>query len=276
MKYSQVFLKRAPCAALRPFVEQLWATSGNQSSARSVRRERVLPTGKAHIVFRLDNSQIRLFTSAADTKGYTVGSAAISGARVQPYYKETAAHAPSVGMVLRPGALAFLTGCAANNFSDTHTHLDAIWSPFALKQITERLNQTISISARLDLIETALLQRLPRVRGIHPAIAHALERFQSDTNIADIVAETNISHRHFIRIFETTVGLTPKSYQRVQRLNQALNAIQKQPQSTWVEIAHTTGFSDQAHLNREFAALAGVTPTQYRQLSQQSSHHLPV
>ena len=126
------------------------------------------------------------------------------------------------------------------------------------------------------MIEDFLMRRFPSVRGIHPDIAHALSRFTSGARIADVVSETGFSHRHFIKVFEATVGLTPKRYRRVQRFNHVLNVNKTYPNVSWAEIAAESGFADQAHLNREFVALAGITPTRYRQLSRESTHHLPV
>lgn len=41
---------RAPCAALRPFIEVLWASNGNTQLPTNVTRQLTLPTGLAHIV----------------------------------------------------------------------------------------------------------------------------------------------------------------------------------------------------------------------------------
>ena len=73
------------------------------------------------------------------------------------------------------------------------------------------------------------MRRFPPVRGIHPAIAHALTQFTSGKKIADVVSETGLSHRHFIKVFEATVGLTPKRYRRVQRFNHVLNVNKTYP-----------------------------------------------
>lgn len=230
----------------------------------------------AHFVLRLDGSSIRIFDGPGDPKGTAVGSSVIGGAYAAPYHKEFDATSPSVGMVLRPGGLKLISGAPANAFSGTHTTLDAVWQHSTIAEIVDRMGDARTLDLRLDAMEQFLLLRLPSVRAVLPEIAHALKGFTVGAKIADVVAEIRLSHRHFIKHFESTVGLTPKRYLRVQRFNRVMNVSRAHPALTWAEISAATGFSDQAHLNREFLALAGITPSQYRKRSLESAHHLAV
>lgn len=44
----------------------------------------------------------------------------------------------------------------------------------------------------------------------------------------------------------------------------------------WAELALEAGYSDQAHLTREFGELAGLSPVQFRRLSPAARLHVPV
>ena len=48
------------------------------------------------------------------------------------------------------------------------------------------------------------------------------------------------------------------------------------PRVAWANLALSAGFSDQAHLVREFRALSGLTPGQYRRLAPTGSRHVPI
>ena len=84
--------------------------------------------------------------------------------------------------------------------------------------------------SRLDAFERLLAQRLPVVRGLHPAVARALERLGSPTAVHEVVKQSGYSHRRFITLFSRAVGLTPKMYARVMRFQRAL----RRYGNTWV------------------------------------------
>jgi transcriptional regulator GlxA family with amidase domain len=64
-----------------------------------------------------------------------------------------------------------------------------------------------------------------------------------------------------IRRFTQQIGLTPKASARVLRFRHAV-ALLGRGAAGLTEISTACGFYDQAHLNREFRAIAGTTPGQ--------------
>ncbi|HZH02691.1 MAG TPA: helix-turn-helix domain-containing protein [Myxococcaceae bacterium] len=85
------------------------------------------------------------------------------------------------------------------------------------------------------------------------------------------------SHRRFIILFERAVGLTPKRYCRLQRFQAALVAARRSKADLpWIEVALAAGYSDQAHLVRDFREFAGIPPSLYRALAPARANHVPV
>src|SRR3546814_15791722 len=79
---------RPPAAALRPFVDLLWAADGREPSSPTT-RELVLPTGALHLVVRLEDRPLRVFRPREDAPGFTVGAAGIGRPRAAPSLRET-------------------------------------------------------------------------------------------------------------------------------------------------------------------------------------------
>jgi AraC-like DNA-binding protein len=259
-------IRRAPRPELLPFVSRLWASDAHLARGE---RELVLPTGAMHLVIRLDHP-LRVFDRVDAAAPRTIGHAIIGGARAAPYIRDVSQPVGSVGAQLRPGVAELLLGVPAVELAGRHTALDDLWGRRAA-ELRERLVLAGDPRRRLDLFEAALIAQLPRVRALHPAVAHALAQFATTDDVAAIVDEVGYSHRQFISVFRHAVGLTPKLYCRVQRLQRALPGI---PRRSLAEVAVGAGFSDQAHLTREFRTLAGVSPGEYRALASGDANHV--
>ncbi|MBD8513756.1 helix-turn-helix domain-containing protein [Photobacterium sp. WH77] len=72
-----------------------------------------------------------------------------------------------------------------------------------------------------------------------------------------------VSTRQIERHFQKWMGMTPKYYQRILRVKQSLELIQLSPDIPLADLAAEQGFSDQAHMTREFSHIAKITPKQY-------------
>jgi AraC-like DNA-binding protein len=269
-------VNRLPRAALRPFVERLWALAETVEAATHPRRRRehVIPTGGMHLVFRLSDDPLRLFSDEHDREGCVVSTMVVGGARAQFYIRDVSKPLCSVGALLRPGAAEVLFGVHADELSGTHTALEDLWGPCAAS-MRDELAELPSPEERLDAFERILAARLPTVRGLHPAVAHALQQFEATTSVHDVVRWSGYSHRRFIELFSRTVGLTPKTYCRVLRFQHVLRAGTGGGGSL-VDVAMASGYSDQSHFNREFREFTGVTPTEYRRAAPRASHHMLV
>ena len=70
--------------------------------------------------------------------------------------------------------------------------------------------------------------------------------------------------------------MPPKLYWRVRRFQRALERFAAAPASSLVDVAMAEGYSDQPHFNRDFRQFTGLTPGQYREISPDSSNHVPI
>ena len=271
-----MLLKRYPPQALRPFVKSLWV-SDQTSIERPAGsdREHVLPTGQMHLVFRLSDQPLRIFDDAQDTTGRILKNAVVGGARSTFYARDISKPSSSAGAQLLPGASELLFGVPAHELAERHTLLDDLWGQSA-NSAREQLLEAVSLEQKMEVLISLLAARLPAVRGLHPAVAQALEQFWTTNDVRKVVVASGYSHRQFIALFRRAVGLTPKLYCRVVRFQKALEHAAADPTASCVDLAIDAGYSDQPHFTREFREFAGVTPEQYRKISPTSPNHLPV
>lgn len=269
-------LCRPPTRLLRPLVSLLWATDGASGSPAAAGRELVLPSGAMHIAIRLGDAPLRIFAGRDDPDGQAIGASILGGVRVTAYCKDTHDRPASVGAVLRPGAFALLSRTPAGALAHRHTCLGEIWPRPDLDALRERLAAAPTPAHRLAAFEAGLIHRLPAGRGIDPLVAHALARFDRGASVGDVVSDSGFSHRHMIRAFAGAVGVPPKAYLRLKRFNRSLGCLHASPTMPLADVAAAAGYADQAHMTRDFRAIAGLTPGQYRRIRPADARHVPV
>lgn len=267
---------RPPCPALRPFVKTLWAADPGPGQPHvDGAREHVLPTGDMHIAFRLSGPPLRVFSSADDGVGFSFGYAVVGGARCAHYARDISAPGHSAGVQLRAGAAWALLGAPASALAGDHTPLELLWGA-AAGHALERLHAAVDPRRRLDVLEQLLLGRLRAARGLHPAVAHGLQRLLAGASVREAVQRSGASHRHFITLFREGTGLAPKTYSRLQRFQTVLRRLAAEPKVEIAGLAHALGYSDQAHFQRDFRAFSGLTPQAWKRATPEHSHHVPV
>jgi len=89
-----------------------------------------------------------------------------------------------------------------------------------------------------------------------------IERASNMPNMAMLAAETNLSQKHFERLFQRYVGFRPNLHARIVRFQRALGAGMRSADSLSM-LAHRSGYYDQAHFTREFKHFAGLTPGEF-------------
>jgi transcriptional regulator GlxA family with amidase domain len=90
----------------------------------------------------------------------------------------------------------------------------------------------------------------------------ALVRSGGTAPIGTLAAGVGWSRQHLTRRFGDEFGLGPKLAARVIRFERARRMLQATPSFvTIAQVAAACGYYDQAHLNRDFAELAGCSPT---------------
>lgn len=78
----------------------------------------------------------------------------------------------------------------------------------------------------------------------------------------DVAAAVGWSRQHLTRRFRDEFGLAPKTAARIVRFDRARHALAAGTTAI-ADVAAMTGYADQAHLTREFAALAGCPPARW-------------
>lgn len=157
-----------------------------------------------------------------------------------------------------------LFGRPMRDLTNTVVALDDVFGP-AARILTERLAAAPGWAERFALLDDELASRL--MSGPEPSAEVAwawrrLVRTGGRLRMADLAREVAWSPRHLVTRFGEQVGMSPKPIARMLRFHRAARmTLRGAPPA---EVAAHCGYYDQAHLNRDFRALAGCTPVAYR------------
>lgn len=246
-----------PSPALAPFVEVLWWFEGD---ALAHRRERVLPGTTMQLVVNLHDDALRWWEGPRlDVAKHGVG-AAVSGIYDRAFAIDTASQRRVVGAVLRPGAAPALLGCDADVLAGQHIALDELW-PRRGAPLREQLLEASTPHAVLARFDAWLRARV--VAPIDPSVSRACDRLAAEMPVAGVAAELGWSSKRLRQRFVAAVGVTPKRFARLARLQRLLSTAAQGNHRGWADLAVACGYYDQAHMVAEFRALTGLTPSAY-------------
>jgi AraC-like DNA-binding protein len=260
-----------PAAPLDRYVECLW---WSRRRAPQTEGEHILPSGRAQLVFALHEMPIAYRPTASSRSVAWTGSL-VHGPQSSYYIGGPKPAGTVAGVSFRAGCAGAVLGTPASELADQHVRLDVLWGRPA-RELHERLlesSESGEPEAVFRIIERYLCARIRAPLLMHPAVAHALTSSWLSARVSDIQREAGYSARHFIALFNASVGVTPKHYYRIQRFNEVARGLASTSEIALADVAAAAGYSDQAHLTREFREFAGVPPTQYRGRFDSPLHH---
>jgi len=276
-------LRYRPAAPLDRFVDCFW---WSRRETPQTHWEYLLPSGHAQLVFALHDAPLTCVPCGDAVPLVWTGSL-LHGPQRRYYAAGPKPCGAVVGVSFRPGGVGAMLGIAAAGLADSHVGLDALWGHRA-RLLREELLGAPTPVAMFRILERRLAEPLRWSLAMHPAVAQALsdwrgvalhERPAAGLRVGDVGGARGergyggYSAKHFIACFREAVGMTPKHYLRIQRLNDALRALARDPRPPLADVAARAGYADQSHFTRECRELAGCTPNRYRALDAGSPLH---
>lgn len=162
-------------------------------------------------------------------------------------------------------------GWAAFHHSDTTDKqsysfmpLSDFYSPGEVRLLEEQLYDALITPQWAYPLIAFFMRR--KVEQIHfDRITYAARQLgQRQMSVSALAHEVNLSDRQFGRVFRQLVGLSPKQFSRIARLNRVLASPDDYLYSMTLEhLAIRHGYHDPSHLVREFQELVGMSPVEY-------------
>jgi AraC-like DNA-binding protein len=240
-------------------VRCLWTLEG--AGGAGTPPQRVLPDGRLEVIVHLRDPFRRV-----DPEGRAVPAraAVVAGQLSRAMHLVPTGAVRCVGLRLEPAGARALLRVPLCDLEDRIVPLDAVLGADG-RRLPEALGDA---RAEGDLAAAAWawvgerLGGLPRASACDAAVARLRARGGA-VPVAEVAAGVGLSRRQVERRFREEVGLSPKRLARVLRLQRAARRLRADPAASLARLALEVGCADQAHLTREFTALAGVSPARW-------------
>ena len=243
-----------PKGRLAALVQGVWSTSVAPHSPHHIKRW-LQSDACSGIIFNL-NSTIQLSNTAI-----TIGSV------LQPVSKRAQEitlppNAAVVGVRFHPGISFAVLGCIYQQATMINSQQD---NNLALNTLNNELKKSRGHFTRITVIYRWLDKILRTVNALPAPLTTALGALENRYSPGDLSEHIALSQRQIERQFQKWLDMTPKYYQRIYRIKNALKELRYNPDIDLADLALCNGFSDQAHMTREFKYIAKITPKQYTQ-----------
>jgi AraC-like DNA-binding protein len=246
-----------PSAELARVVHEYWEVKGRLSPFR----EAILPNGYVEIMFNLGPAH-RVFEGL----GSGIWERAwFSGVQERSIFIESLEGTHLVSVRMHPLAATEFFGFAAPGAANSIIDLETLIGTDA-RDLRMELLAADSPSARFLILEMFLRDRRTQGKAVPEFVRDAatrLEQNHGDLRVAALHEELDVSRKHLAVSFNRYVGVSAKSYARIQRFVWTVDRLRSTTDVEWSRIAAEAGYSDQSHLVRDFRRVGAASPTEY-------------
>ncbi|MPY78620.1 MAG: helix-turn-helix domain-containing protein [Actinophytocola sp.] len=246
--------RHTPAAALRPFVA---GAHGYRVPANPTGLHRGLPSRHLTLVTELA-APLRIRGLGSPVAAHGI----VGGLHTAPALIDASVPQEGLQYALTPLGAHALLGMPAAELSGHAVDLVDVVGPRAVR-LLDQLHDTHSWPARFRLIDDALLERLGSIDVTIPAEVteawRVLFASHGTMRVGAVATHVGWGRRHLSERFRAATGLTPKQAARIARF-ESVRALLTGPRwSSLADVAVRCGYADQAHLAREWRALAGCS-----------------
>ena len=244
-----------PSPGLGAVVEKYWILEGTGSAEW----ECILPDGRAELIFHYGAPFAR---RSANARVDVQPEAMFVGQITAPACLQPRGRVGVAAIRLRPAATGAF-GPAAGELTDKFESLDPL-APTG--SVIDQLAAAAHDRKRIDVLEryvAGAVTAAPR-----PEVAFAVDclvRRGGALSIKTLATMTGVARRQLERRFQTDVGLSPKAFARLLRVNRA-GRLALTGRSL-ADIAAACGYVDQAHMSNDFRRLLRQSPQEWQRLA---------
>jgi AraC-like DNA-binding protein len=168
-----------------------------------------------------------------------------------------------VSIRFKPGASSFFNMIPSNELADDVISAVDIFG-MDIIQLENRIGESKKKEEIIKLIEAFLIKRIKNNNFALETIdkVHSIYKNPTSTKL-EYLENKNSNYKKNERRFLQYVGLPPKLFMKIVQFNYSTKIKSENPKISLTQIAHQSGYYDQAHFIKNFKQLTEITPKEY-------------
>jgi len=218
-----------------------------------------LPSRHAHLIIGL-GEPIDVLQMPNPTQRAGRFTAIVCGLQDAPATVRRGSSFEGLHVFLTPFGVRAILGVSAAELASRVFGLSDLWGR-AATDLIDRLRDAVTWQTRFAVLDDVFLRALIPIEG-RPALVWAWKQLAASHgrgSIEGLARHIGWSRQHFTERFRCDLGVGPKTAARIFRFERACRLI-KHVRAPLADIAVACGYHDQAHLSRDWNALAGCSP----------------
>lgn len=247
----------APCEELKPFIQCYWSIKSEHRLQKSI-VNKIISDGGSGVVFNFGS---RFYIQADEDICLVRDKCFFTGVTDKTAYLELAGIVDAFGVRFYPGvcsvimpemmsAGSLISKLESGKFSGLYDSLlknddserKQILDEFLIREFNQFIN-------------------MPLPWGIQTA--NFIKANGGSIKVEETADNFALSRRQFSRKFKEEVGLTPKQYSKIVRINNVRSALKTQDIKSLTTVGYDFEYYDQAHFIKEFKDIVELTPKEY-------------
>lgn len=187
----------------------------------------------------------------------------VGGLHQQRYLLKLPPDTEIISVRFKPGAFKYVFSGALNEFANEKIPVVDLWQS-AGKQLSQKLRRNQTPGEKIELIGGFIIDQLNdgRYSVIDETVRHIMNH-RGLVDLPDLEQKSHLSSAQFRKRFREEVGLSPKKYSKIIRINSVISEFYSNQQGLLLDLAYAHDYYDQSHFIKEFKSIVGQTPTQY-------------
>ena len=254
---------------LNQWIQFVWVSKGENDTTKS----KILPNGVIELILNFGNKQKTLDKDTLKTDKY-FENYWVAGLQTHPIIIQSLTDTNLIGIRFLPGGAYPFFKFRVSKLSDMVVEAD--WMKQELEELRNSINNLSDRREIIHNIEKYLWTKFDGSCLTNESVVYVANKIffsDEDISISELVRKAGYSHKHFLSLFKSQVGTSPKNLQRIMRLQKVIQIAKDKPNVKWTDILYQFPFYDPAHFAHDFKELTGMTPDKYLSLRTFDENH---